>query len=100
MKENFLIFKNAFIYIFITHGFKINKGVTSVYYVCKKVGENEAILDRLGSIKWDTGWRQYVFNPANETKWSEGCMENILKFIKIINSDQKQNAKARRIQSI
>lgn len=41
----------------------------------------------LGSIRFDGGWRQYVFLPETETRWSAGCMEGIIKFLKKINEE-------------
>jgi len=34
----------------------------------------------LGLIKFDGGWRQYIFHPGPNTKWSAGCKEEICKF--------------------
>ena len=34
----------------------------------------------LGLIKFDGAWRQYIFFPESNTKWSAGCKEEICKF--------------------
>ena len=43
----------------------------------------------LGSIEWDGAWRQYVFFPDSETKWSAGCKEEIAKFEREMNKKQR-----------
>lgn len=35
----------------------------------------------LGEIRFDGGWRQYVFIPDYPTKWCAECLEGISKFI-------------------
>jgi hypothetical protein len=42
---------------------------------------NKAHGDLLGEIKWEFGWRQYVFAPSMDTIFSVGCMEDIISFI-------------------
>ncbi len=39
-----------------------SKGVTKIFKVISKEGEDE-----LGTIKWFSNWRCYVFNPNPET---------------------------------
>jgi hypothetical protein len=34
----------------------------------------------LGEIRFDGGWRQYVFCPDSMTKWSPGCGRKIFDF--------------------
>ena len=46
--------------------------------------------DHLGYIVFDGAWRQYVFAPAADTKWSVGCHDQISVFLK------KQNEKWRK----
>lgn len=46
--------------------------------------------DFLGSINWDTGWRQYVFSP-DMTKWSVGCLRQLADFVETLNMQQKQS---------
>ena len=45
----------------------------------------------LGIIKWDTGWRHYLFFPTLEfkTKHSDRCMLQIGFFIMNLNKEQK-----------
>lgn len=35
----------------------------------------------LGQIKWHGPWRQYVFFPAANTLWSQGCIQEVRAFI-------------------
>ncbi len=35
----------------------------------------------LGVISWYAPWRQYTFNPAPNTVYSTGCLEDIADFI-------------------
>lgn len=45
----------------------------------------------LGFIRWDTGWRHYLFFPTLEfeTKYSDRCMMNIGLFLEQLNQEHK-----------
>lgn len=43
----------------------------------------------LGGIEWSGAWRQYVFDPEGNTKWSRGCMMKIIEFLDIINNEER-----------
>lgn len=61
-----------------------NKPKTSVYAVLSKSSGKE-----IGRIFWDTCWRQYCFFPVSETKWSRGCMKQIINFIQTLMDARK-----------
>ena len=33
--------------------------------------------ERLGIIRWEGRWRQYVFSPMESTIWSRGCLQEV-----------------------
>ncbi len=37
--------------------------------------------DYIGVIKWYAPWRQYCFEPSNNTVFARGCLEEVTKFI-------------------
>lgn len=43
------------------------------------VGNNQG--HKLAFIKWDTGWRRYVFMPLGGTQFDVSCMIDISNFI-------------------
>lgn len=43
----------------------------------------------LGFIHWYTAWRQYIFEPLENTVYSVGCLEDIIKELKRLNYEQK-----------
>lgn len=46
----------------------------------------------LGIVKWYAHWRQYCFFPnlQFETLWSWDCLEELTKYIKCLNEEQKR----------
>ena len=36
---------------------------------------------QLGTIEWETGWRQYVFVPGACTIYSAGCLRDMASFL-------------------
>ena len=59
------------------------KPKTNVYLVCKTDG------NELGKIYWHCTWRQYVFEPYEDTIWSLGCLQHICEFLKGLKKDKK-----------
>lgn len=45
---------------------------------------------KLGTIKWYGGWRQYVFEPCSDTRWSWDCLQELSNFIKMIIDAKKK----------
>ncbi len=37
--------------------------------------------NHLGYIKFDGGWRQFIFEPSIDTKWNYSCLEQVSKFL-------------------
>lgn len=57
---------------------------------CKGEGE---IQITLGRIQWYPQWRQYTFNPENNTIWNKDCLEHITKFLQDLMIERKVNKK-------
>jgi hypothetical protein len=55
---------------------------TKMFRVCSKSGNQI-----LGMIKWYSPWRQYCFFAERSTVWSDGCLEDIIKFIKELKDE-------------
>jgi len=51
---------------------------------------------QLGNIHWYGGWRQYVFEPSFETRWSWDCLKELSEFIKMIMDARKSNQERQR----
>ena len=72
---------------------KIKDRKTNIYKVIKVV---ESYGDKpIGYIKWDGAFRQFVFSPDNNTIWSKGCLELIIKFL-----DDKNKRHRMKLQKI
>jgi len=54
-------------------------GVLSVHILA----DNSQAYDKsiLGKIYWYGKWRQYVFEPAPDTIWSQSCLEEVYEFL-------------------
>lgn len=37
--------------------------------------------DHLGYIKFSGAWRQFIFEPGIDTKWSYSCLDQVSKFL-------------------
>lgn len=44
---------------------------------CRNIKHNTS----LGWIGWSGAWRQYVFNPEDQTMFSRGCLADIQDFM-------------------
>jgi hypothetical protein len=64
-------------------------------YIIRKNSEY-ALAERLGIIKFDGAWRQFVFYPDADTRWSSGCMDLINNFIKDRNQKWRKSILRRR----
>ena len=47
----------------------------------------------LGEIRFDGGWRQFIFIPDRDTKWSYGCLDIINKQLKRMNDRWRNSLK-------
>lgn len=45
--------------------------------------------DILGRIQWNTGWRQYTFEPSYPTVWSQDCLADIIQKLEGLNLHRK-----------
>jgi hypothetical protein len=45
---------------------------------------------KLGTVKWHSEWRQYAFFPEPEMVFSQGCMEDITKFVNGLMEERKK----------
>lgn len=45
--------------------------------------------DELGTIHWHGQWRQYVYNPADFTIYSAGCLSDVTSFVEGLNADHR-----------
>lgn len=50
--------------------------VTQAWMVIAKQGDTP-----LGFVKWDTGWRRYVFAPIASTIYEQDCLRDIAIFL-------------------
>lgn len=64
------------------------KEKTSVWEV-----RNKKSKDKLALIKWNGNWRQYCMYPVEEPVFSSGCLFEVEKFLKGVNSEHKDRKK-------
>jgi hypothetical protein len=51
---------------------------------------------RLGTVKWWTHWRRYVFFPEPERLFDAVCLQIIANYLELATSAQKEDQKQRR----
>jgi len=56
--------------------------------------ENDLTGADLGVIKWYSPWRQYCFEPSNNTVFARGCLTEIVAFTEKQMAKRKRRAKA------
>lgn len=88
--------KSAKFHLFLYRTPKLKGKKTNIYVVYKN-SIHSPNKERLGIIKWEGGWRQYVFHPDNSTIWSSGCLEIITKFLKDKNKRQREKLRKERL---
>lgn len=44
----------------------------------------------LGTIRWHGAWRQYVFEPVQETIWSSDCLQDLTDYLKKLKEERKK----------
>ena len=64
------------------------KPKTEVYNVLSKAEGN-----LLGRIFWYWAWRQYVFEPNQNTIWSRGCQSEVTAFLNELMEQRKEKQK-------
>jgi hypothetical protein len=45
--------------------------------------------DWLGVIRWHTGWRQYIFDPASDSIYSAGCLRDLAAFLDKVKTERR-----------
>lgn len=60
-----------------------NTGKTKIVGVGNNNGE------KLGYIRWRSGWRKYVFEPLQLSVWDESCLLDICIFLKELMDERK-----------
>ncbi len=60
------------------------KGRKTYLYAVRK-DDHTGLAEYIGGISFDGRWRQYVFIPESDTKWSAGCQQGITDFLNKIN---------------
>jgi hypothetical protein len=45
--------------------------------------------DVLGVISWHAPWRQHVLEPAPDTVWSNGCLDEIERRLTAMNEERR-----------
>jgi hypothetical protein len=67
----------------------MNKGVYMQFHEDSIPGRKTQVWDvessdqktYLGTILWKTGWRRYVFEPAERSVFDRACLDEIAQFI-------------------
>ena len=84
MKE-VIIYQKGETKIYIHKG-KREKGHKLNWYGIRR-DDKTGLANILGIIRFDGGWRQFIFFPELNTKWSAGCKEEIAKFERKITKE-------------
>ena len=50
---------------------------------------NKTYGTNLGNISWYSAWRQYTFQPAQETEFNNTCLITITEFINRLNKTHR-----------
>jgi hypothetical protein len=64
---------------------KLSKTEKTKMVVVISAHDNEV----LGRIAWYGKWRCYVFHPLPDIIWSDDCLEELSKYIRNLNMEQK-----------
>lgn len=62
--------------------FKYRRRKTKSYYVMSKHDQSY-----LGTIQWERTWRQYVFYPNQQCRWSWKCLKELSGYIRKLTED-------------
>lgn len=62
-------------------------------WIVNKINSNIEIVEKLGIIKFDGAWRQFICETANNTKWSASCFDQISDFLKEQNNKWRNKIK-------
>lgn len=61
------------------------KGKTKKFAVVSKNNQDDIIA----KILWDCGWRRYILDADEKTKWSSECLKQITNFIDKLMEERK-----------
>lgn len=50
---------------------------------------NNSSRTKIGSIVWYGPWRQYIFEPSEDTVWNSGCLREIQEFLVVRNAERR-----------
>lgn len=73
-------------YIDIIHVGPSESGKTQIYHV---VNKRNGLGDQPGIIKWNGGWRKYVYH-SDEAYYDHQCLAQISEFLARATSEHKQ----------
>jgi len=96
--NDFIVYKNDKSIVYIREDSQPNKksGKLPKFIVYKDYDDlfwGRVRYLKLGVIKFDGGWRQFVFFPEPDTKWSADCILKINNFLLLVNAEWKKGLK-------
>ena len=62
---------------------------TNIYAIRRN--DDTGLASYLGGIKWSGRWRQYVFEPKQDTMWNWSCLRGIIDFLVKINKIHRKS---------
>lgn len=89
-RKEFVIYENKNTRVYINQCYAKGKK-TKVFAVRRD--DKKGCARYLGSIEFSGAWRQYVFCPEPETKWSSGCKKKMCEFEDMLNKQWKEGLK-------
>jgi hypothetical protein len=66
----------------------LDTGKTTVWTI-----HNNITNDILGKIKWYGPWRQYCLHTIDNVVFNDGCLSDIIRFIKQLMEERKHQPK-------
>ncbi|MCP3684404.1 MAG: hypothetical protein GY861_17130 [bacterium] len=85
-KKDITIYESPTVKVYINQCY--NPGKKTRSFAVRR-NDKTGLAHYIGGIGWDGGWRQYVFEPEANTKWSKGCMQGIIDFLDKINKEER-----------
>ncbi|MBU1673575.1 hypothetical protein KJ839_03935 [Patescibacteria group bacterium] len=86
--KNVTIYKSKTTHVYINECHSWGKK-TRLFAVRKN--HTKGLAEYLGTIKFDGGWRQYVFEPDTKTKWSSSCGRGIFDFCDLMTQKWRKS---------
>ena len=86
-KKSVDIYKTDYVHVYINQCHNPGKK-TNLFTVRRN--NKSGLAHLLGIICWDGAWRQYIFMPCPDTRWSSSCLQGITDFIKKINKEHRE----------